>query len=201
MSDQPWNDRMQAIRWRMAHEPFRLSREIRLIPRWYVTLVVALYAVAMVVVQIVNAAQPIFPDFGRGASGVAAAGVTTAAAIGISLLLFLFCYIYVDAKRREMKAFLWLLLAIFVPDLIGVIIYFLMREPLPFKCPQCGDTVNARFNFCPKCSYNLRPTCPQCNRAASPGDHYCPNCAYDLTAAQSASAGAPVTSPAPGAPA
>lgn len=191
---------MQAIRWRMAHEPFRFSREIRLIPRWYVMLVVALYAVAMVVVQIVNAVQPIFPDFGRGASGVAVAGITTAAAIGASLFLFLFCYIYVDAKRREMKALLWLLLAIMVPYLIGVIIYFLMREPLPLRCPQCDATVSARFNFCPNCSCNLRPSCPQCKRAVSSGDHYCPNCAYDLTAAKPAG-GESVTSAETGAPA
>ncbi len=196
----PFNDKLQAIRWRSEHERFRFSQEIRLIPRWYVGLIVALYVVAMAVVQIVNAAQPIFPDFGRGASGVAAAGVTTAAAIGISLLLFLFCYIYLDAKRREMKAFLWLLLAVLVPDLIGVLIYFLMREPLPLKCPECGALGSARYNYCPNCGHNYRPTCPQCKQEARPGDHYCPNCAYDLTGARPGS-GESLTPAAPGAPA
>jgi hypothetical protein len=100
-----------------------------------------------------------------------------------------------------MKAILWLLLAIFVPDLIGVLIYFLMREPLPLKCAECGALGNARYNYCPNCGHNYRPTCPQCKQEARPGDHYCPNCAYDWTAAKSASTAEPVTSPAPGAPA
>ncbi|HEV2492329.1 MAG TPA: zinc ribbon domain-containing protein [Terriglobia bacterium] len=197
----PFNDKLQAIRWRSEHERFRFSDEIRLIPRWYVTLIAVLYVLAMVIIQVANAAEPIFPEFRRDLGALAAAGITTAAAIGASLFLFLFCYIYMDARRRGMKAGLWLLLAIFVPDLIGVLIYFLMRDPLPLNCPQCGAVGNARYNYCPSCGQNYRPTCPQCKQEARPGDHYCPNCAYDLTTAKSASAGPPVTSPAPGAPA
>jgi double zinc ribbon protein len=196
----PFNDKLQTIRWRSQHERFRFSDEIRLIPRWYVTLIVVLYVVALVIIQIANAAEPIFPDLRGGLSALAAAGVTTAAAIGISLFLFLFCYIYVDAKRRGMKAGLWLLLAIFVPDLIGVLIYFLLRDPLPLKCAECGALGNARYNYCPNCGHNYRPACPQCKQEARPGDHYCPNCACDLTAAKSASAAEPVTSRAPEAP-
>jgi len=109
--------------------------------------------------------------------------------------------LFLDAKRRGMKAFLWLLLAVFVPDLIGVVIYFLMREPLPLNCPRCGAVGNARFNYCPSCGYNFRPTCPQCKQEAQPDAHYCPNCAYDLTAGKPSGGGEPVTSPAPGAPA
>ncbi len=196
----PLNDKLQAIRWRSEHERFRFSDEIRLIPRWYVSLIVALYVVAMVVVEVVNAAHPIFPELRRDLGALAAAGVTTGAAIGISLLLFLFCYIYVDAERRGMKAILWLLLAIFVPDLIGVLIYFLMREPLPLKCPECGALGNARYNYCPNCGHNYRPTCPQCKQEARPGDHYCPNCAYDLTGAKPVG-GEALTPAGPGAPA
>jgi predicted amidophosphoribosyltransferase len=80
---------------------------------------------------------------------------------------------------------LWTLLAIFVPYGIGLIIYFLMREPLPYNCPGCGATVNARFNFCPDCKYNLRPSCPQCKREVRLQDHYCPYCAQELAKAQS----------------
>lgn len=197
----PYNDKLQAMRWRSKHERFRFSEEIRLIPRWYVTLLVVLYVLALIIVQIANAAEPVIPDIPRALSALAAAGITTAVAIGASLFLCLFCYIYLDAKRRGMKAFLWLLLAVFVPDLIGVVIYFLLREPLPLNCPQCGAVGNARFNYCPDCGYNFRPTCPQCKQEATPGAHYCPNCAYDLSATKPASAAPPVTSPAPGAPA
>ena len=197
---EPSNDKLRAIHWRLEHERFRFSEEIRLIPRWYITLIVVLYVVALVAVQIANAMKPLFPDLPGGLSALAAAGITTAAAIGIGLFLCLFCYVYVDAQRRGMKAILWLLLAILVPDLIGVVIYFLLREPLPLNCPQCGAVGNARFNYCPSCGNNFRPTCPQCKQEARPGDHYCPNCACDLTATKRTGTGEPVISPAPGAP-
>jgi len=195
-----FNDKLQAIRWRSKHERFRFSEEIRLIPRWYVILIVVLYVVAMIVAQIINAAGSFFPKLPRDLGELAVAGATTAAAIGVALFLFLFCYIYMDARRRGMKAGLWLLLAVLVPDLIGVVIYFLLREPLPLNCPQCGTLGNARFNYCPSCGCNFRPTCPLCRQEARPGDHYCPHCACDLTA-KPASAGEPFTPRAPEAPA
>lgn len=197
----PFNDKLQVIRWRSQHERFRFSDEIRLIPRWYVRLIVTLYVLAMIVTQIVNAEAPIFPQLPHKPGALAVAGATTAAAIGIAFFLFLFCYVYVDARRRAMKAGLWLLLAILVPDLIGVVIYFLMRDPLPLNCPNCGALGNARSNYCPRCGYNFRPTCPQCKQEARPGDHYCPHCACDLTATRPAGVGEPAASPAPGAPA
>jgi len=44
-----------------------------------------------------------------------------------------------------------LLVLVLMPGylVLGFIIYLLMREPLPYNCPQCGTTVGARFNFCP----------------------------------------------------
>jgi RNA polymerase subunit RPABC4/transcription elongation factor Spt4 len=71
-------------------------------------------------------------------------------------------------------------------------VYFLMREPLPYPCPQCGTSVGARFNFCPNCKCNLHPSCPNCKREVAETDKYCPYCAHELgtasapeTAAQS----------------
>ena len=192
------NDKMQAIRWRSQHERFRFRDEIRLIPRWYGRLIVALYVLAMIATQIINASGVFFPQFPRGLGMLAVAGATTAVAIAAAFFLFLFCYIYMDARRRGMKAGLWLLLAILVPDLIGVVIYFLLRDPLPLDCPSCGAQGNARFNYCPRCGFNFRATCPQCKQEARPGDHYCPHCACDLTAGRPAGPVEPVASPPPG---
>ena len=47
-------------------------------------------------------------------------------------------YIYGDAKRRQMRYVMWTLLAIFVPHAIGMILYFILRDPLPKPCPGCG---------------------------------------------------------------
>ena len=78
---------------------------------------------------------------------------------------------------------LWTLLVLILSGstfFIGLIIYLLVREPLPYTCPQCAATVNARFNFCPNCKYNLHPACPACQREVTDDDKFCPYCATEL---------------------
>lgn len=166
---------VRVIRWRMAHEELRFRDELRNIPRWLISVAVALFVIGQVVAQIVYRYTP-----HRQERLIEIMGVAAGMALFLGLLLLFFGYIYRDAKRRGMNAPLWTLLAIFVPYLIGAIIYFLMREPLPYNCPQCGATVTARFNFCPSCKYNLRPACPQCKHEVGAQDKYCAYCAYEL---------------------
>ncbi len=176
--EHPINEKVRLIRWRMAKERLRFADELRLIPRWLIRLVVLLFVAAQVVAQIINAHEghPHLP-------ALALAGAVTAVSIAVASVLFLIAYVNRDAERRGMNSTLWtLLVIILLPGYLalGFIIYFLLREPLPFKCPQCGATVSARFNFCPSCKFNLRPTCRQCKREVRIGDHYCPHCAYEL---------------------
>jgi hypothetical protein len=94
-------------------------------------------------------------------------------------------YVNRDAKRRGMSSGLWTLLVVVLSPaylLVGFIIYFLMREPLPYNCPQCSATVGPRFNYCPNCKCNLHPACPQCKREVVEGDKFCPYCAQELGA-------------------
>ena len=84
-------------------------------------------------------------------------------------------YVYADAKRRYMRYGVWTLLAAIVPYLIGVIIYFLMRDPLPTPCPKCGAVAPASFVFCPHCGTALKPSCPQCGKSV---ERDWANCAY-----------------------
>jgi predicted amidophosphoribosyltransferase len=98
-------------------------------------------------------------------------------------------YVNRDAKRRGMNSALWTFLVLILSTgwlVIGFMTYFLMREPLPYPCPQCGNTVGARFNFCPNCKCNLYPSCPQCKREIAEIDKFCPYCGNDLKAATSA---------------
>jgi hypothetical protein len=81
----------------------------------------------------------------------------------LTAILF-YGYIYGDAKRRGMRYVLWTLLAIFVPYLIGVLLYFVLRDPVPSECPSCHKLVLAKFTFCPYCGASVRPTCPQCGK-------------------------------------
>ncbi|HET7100791.1 MAG TPA: zinc ribbon domain-containing protein, partial [Terriglobia bacterium] len=109
-------------------------------------------------------------------------GIVTAIAIPVSAFLMLIGYIGADARRRGMSGLLWVLVSLLVPYLIGIILYFIVRDPLSLDCPQCGSKVNPHFNFCPGCQFNLRPNCPQCRRAVATGAHFCPHCGFKLQA-------------------
>jgi len=89
-------------------------------------------------------------------------------------------YVNRDAKRRGMNYVLWTILVLIIPNAIGYIIYFVVRQPIRGNCPQCGTTVNPTFNFCPKCKFLLHPACPQCHRSIEVGATFCPYCSADL---------------------
>ena len=173
---QPLKDQVRMIRWRMAHEKTRFFDGFWIIPLWLKILTIALFI-----------AQVVYFYSAKRLPLIAGVGVAAGVALFVGFVLVFFGYINRDAKRRGMNSTLWTLLAIFVPYLIGVIIYFLVREPLPYNCPGCGAVVNARFNFCPECKYNLRPSCPQCKREVRLEDKYCPYCAQELAITNSPS--------------
>ncbi len=94
--------------------------------------------------------------------------------------LLLIGYINRDAKRRGMSPTLWTILAIIIPNALGIILFFLLRLPLPRLCPQCAHAVQAGFSFCPHCSCKLALSCPQCQRAVGTNDLYCAYCGTAL---------------------
>jgi hypothetical protein len=169
------NEGVRLIRWRMTHEKTRFIDELRIIPGKVFGILLTLFVIAQIVAQVVNHSFE-----SDRAPYYAVLGVVTAAGLFISSIVLLFAYINRDAKRRGMNTTLWTLLAIFVPYLIGVVIYFLMREPLPFNCPNCNATVSARFNYCPSCKFDLLPSCPECRREVRAEDKFCPYCAHPL---------------------
>jgi len=199
MSDM-WNERMRLIRFRRKRERTRFRDELRIIPKWLVWTCIVLYVLALVVGLSVNlhnfgTHDPIFPDESLRnlpvLSCLALAGAITAGAFVFSIFLFILGYVYRDAKRRDMNPVLWTLLVLILSPaygVIGLIIYLLVREPLPFTCPKCAATVSARFNFCPNCKCNLRPACPHCQHEVADTDKFCPYCAAELAPTKSQSA-------------
>jgi len=103
--------------------------------------------------------------------------------IPMFVLALLIGYVHSDAKRRGMRYVMWTLLAIFIPNAIGIILYFILRDPLLEPCPQCGALVRHGYAFCPKCGGALAHACPQCKRAVEPGWSHCANCGTPITAA------------------
>jgi hypothetical protein len=93
---------------------------------------------------------------------------------------FLVSYIYADAKRRGMRSLLWALIAFFVPNALGVIVYFLFREPVLKPCAACGATTRKDFAFCPQCGSPLPRVCPSCHRPVEPVWPHCAHCGHKL---------------------
>ena len=192
-----FNERMRLNRVRRRKEKLRFWEEFRIIPRWLVGLVVVLFFIAQGVALLVNLTAPergdqIFPpELGEHGhvilASLALAGIITLVSILFAGFIFLTAYVNRDASRRGMNAALWtILILIFFPTwgLIGFVICFLIREPLPYPCPQCGASVSARFNFCPNCKCNLQPSCQQCKREVAELDKFCPYCGNDLASPQ-----------------
>ena len=102
------------------------------------------------------------------------------ATLALAAYVLLIGYVYGDAKQRGMRYVMWTLLATFVPDAIGIILYFILRDPLPNPCPSCAKSVKASFAFCPFCSASLQHTCPHCGFAVDRGWLHCPKCGANL---------------------
>ncbi len=99
--------------------------------------------------------------------------VIAPALVGIYLLMV--GYIYGDAKRRRMRHVLWTFLALLLPQALGIILYFILRDPLPSSCPKCQAAAPSNYTFCPFCGTELKPTCPNCGRSV---DASWANCAF-----------------------
>ena len=191
-----WNERMRMIRLRRKKERPRFREELRIVPRWLKILCLVLYLLALgVAVTIVNIAPDTrFPEFrdNAAAATLAMIGMVTGIAIVFSAFLFVLGYVYRDARRRNMNAPLWtLLVLVLAPSslIIGLVIYLLVRDPLPYPCPRCGALVGPRFNFCSNCKCNLHPSCSNCKQEIAETDRFCPNCAYELKPAELPGAG------------
>ncbi|MFZ0335503.1 MAG: zinc ribbon domain-containing protein [Candidatus Acidiferrales bacterium] len=150
-------------------------KELRVIPRTAWIIAFACYAGLVILIHFV-----MYSD--KGPQGMATWPLAGQLAFNflipvILLIHILLCgYIYGDAKRRGMRYVMWTLLAIFVPDLIGVILYFILRDPVPSECPACHNLVLAKFTFCPQCGASVRPVCPQCGKTLDLGWTNCGYC-------------------------
>src|SRR5208337_1187714 len=110
----------------------RFKDEIRIIPPWVfflATLVLLLMVVLLVVVVGRDHNAP--PLALRCLLGVIAGTL-------LGCYVVLIGYVNRDAGRRKMSRLLWTLIAIFVPNGLGIVLYFILRKPRSVNCPQCG---------------------------------------------------------------
>jgi hypothetical protein len=112
--------------------------------------------------------------------------VSLVAVLPLALLVLLIGYVHADAQRRGMRHVVWTLLAIFIPNAVGIILYFILRAPLPVPCPSCGCPTPKAHAFCPKCGTAVSRFCSQCRQPVEAGWTHCARCGAPLAAAASA---------------
>lgn len=158
----------------------QISDELKLIPLWSVALAIALFATVQATVHLYLVQhQHNLPPRGFLIFWSIAWGTV------IAVYALMVGYVTRDAKRRRMNLALWTPLVIFMPGAIGLVLYFLLRQPLLSDCPKCGFAVFPGMNFCPQCRFQLAHTCPQCQRAVRAHDVYCGNCGENLSESHS----------------
>jgi hypothetical protein len=148
----------------------RFKDEIRLVSPWIRFLAVLVFLVAPPLFVVLVGMDRHAPPFALRAL----LGVLVGAVVGCYIVLI--GYINQDAGRRSMSRLLWTLIAIFVPNGLGIVIYFVLRKPRAAICSQCHAELDPGFSFCPRCRNRLQPACPHCQRNVEPGDKFCPYC-------------------------
>lgn len=74
------------------------------------------------------------------------------------LMLVLGIWTYRDAKRRGLDAGLWTAIVLLVPNLIGLLLYFLIgRRQAMVLCPHCGGKVPKASRYCMDCGKEIDP--------------------------------------------
>jgi len=111
----------------------------------------------------------------RSWPAIARIGLLTLPASFMFAYSLLVGFIYADARRRGMRHVMWAWLSV-VPYFVGVILYFILRDPLPTPCPTCRMDVPHTFAFCPGCGASIHPVCGQCGKSLQCEWLNCPHC-------------------------
>ena len=82
---------------------------------------------------------------------------SAALVFGVLAAIWLLClgFVFADARRRDMRPILWVLVAALFPHLLGFLLYFVMRQPIAATCTKCGKTVPNHQRFCSWCGASL----------------------------------------------
>jgi hypothetical protein len=79
--------------------------------------------------------------------------------VGIVIAIWLLClgFVFADARRRDMRAAGWTLVAMLMPNLLGFLLYFVMRRPLAAPCVSCNRAIPVDQPFCSWCGTSRAP--------------------------------------------
>ena len=98
-------------------------------------------------------------------------------------------WVYHDAERRGHSGLLWGLF-VFIGNIIGLIIYLILRASSPdltgtspvvaIRCPGCAGSIQSSYVACPHCGIKLDKSCNNCGKHVEPGWKACPYCGTTL---------------------
>jgi predicted amidophosphoribosyltransferase len=79
-----------------------------------------------------------------------------------------------------MSVGLWMLVCVVGTGGIGAVVYFLLRQPILSRCPNCSTTLAASYHYCPQCQFQMAPVCGECHRGVRLTDAFCTCCGHEL---------------------
>ena len=103
--------------------------------------------------------------------------------IGMFLLLQigLGVFVYIDSSKYDMNKWLWILIVCLVPNLMGLIIYLVVRSNnKKIKCIKCNNEIQRDFKICPYCKHDTTLKCNICEREISEEWKVCPYCSNSI---------------------
>lgn len=98
----------------------------------------------------------------------------------IAILGMIALLVHRDASRKGMDPWLWATVATFMPNLIGVIIYLIVRYNVKKTCVACNKGLQGDFMVCPYCGASQELLCPSCQAPTAPEWNICPHCGINL---------------------
>ena len=66
-------------------------------------------------------------------------------------------FVYADARQRAMRPIPWVFAVILFPNLLGFVLYFVLRQPITAVCVRCGMAVSPYQRFCSWCGTSQVP--------------------------------------------
>jgi RNA polymerase subunit RPABC4/transcription elongation factor Spt4 len=142
---------------------------------WILTALVAALITGVAALMAVNiSADPDFP-------GYMIVYFVLVFAVIAAVMTALAVFTYRDARKHGMDPWMWVTIVVFVPNLIGLIIYLITRSnSQKAVCPTCRRPVGKDFTLCPYCGSAIESKCPGCGRGVSVEWNLCPYCSAKL---------------------
>jgi Double zinc ribbon/Phospholipase_D-nuclease N-terminal len=166
-----WNQRTSDA---SAERTVAEGDSLKMIPLWSIVLAIIVFLGSM---YFFNSAPPAHRRPGSLPMHIIFSYTTGTALASYCLLVG---YVSRDVKRRNMPAALWMLIVLVMPGGIGAVVYFLLRQPILMRCPNCTTELAASVHFCPQCQFQVAPVCGQCFRGVQITDVYCAQCGHEV---------------------